>query len=76
MVSIASGGVGQDHMHSCIVKLHDIMQSRSTVFFPWEMHFQCILKSYVCDHAASLRISVNADFSTALKCLASGKKPM
>ena len=34
----------------------------------------CILSSYVCDHTASPRISANADFSTTLKCLASGKK--
>jgi len=31
-----------------------------------------VLSSYVCDHAASPRISVNAD--TMLKCLASGQK--
>jgi len=62
-------------MLSCFVILHDIMKSL-LLFFPWEMHFQCILKSYVRDHAASLRISVNADLSTALKCLASGKKSM
>ena len=30
-----------------------------------------VLSRYVCDHADSLRISVNADLSTALKCLAS-----
>ena len=30
--------------------------------------------SYVCDPAASLTISANADFSSALKCLALGKK--
>jgi len=28
----------------------------------------------VCDHAASPRMSANADYSTTLKCLASGKK--
>ena len=33
-----------------------------------------VLSSYVCDHADSPRISANADLSTALKCLASGKK--
>ena len=27
-----------------------------------------VLSSYVCDHAASLRISVNADLSTMFKC--------
>jgi len=30
-----------------------------------------VLNSYVCDHADSLQISANADFPTALKCLAS-----
>ena len=35
-----------------------------------------VLSSYVCDHAVSLRISVNTDFSTADKYLASGKKPI
>ena len=35
-----------------------------------------VLGSYVCDHAASPRMSVNADFSIALKCLALGKKPI
>ena len=29
------------------------------------------LSSYECDHAALPRISVNADFSTTLKCLVS-----
>ena len=29
-----------------------------------------VLSSYACDHAASPRMSVNADFSTALECLA------
>ena len=33
-----------------------------------------VLSSYGCDHAVSLRISVTADFSTADKYLASGKK--
>jgi len=33
-----------------------------------------VLSSYGCDHAVSLRISVNADFSTADKYFASGKK--
>ena len=33
-----------------------------------------VLSSYVGDHAALLRMSANADFSTLLKCLASGKK--
>ena len=33
-----------------------------------------VLSSYVRDHAALLRMSANADFSTPLKCLASGKK--
>jgi len=39
----------------------------STIYMP------VVLSSYVCDHAASPRMSANADFSTALKCLASGK---
>ena len=33
-----------------------------------------VLSSYVRDHAALPRMSANADFSTLLKCLASGKK--
>jgi len=33
-----------------------------------------VLSSYVRDHAALPRILANADFSTPLKCLASGKK--
>jgi len=33
-----------------------------------------VLSSYVHDHAALLRMSANADFSTPLKCLASDKK--
>ena len=33
-----------------------------------------VLSSYVGDHAALPRMSENADFSTLLKCLASGKK--
>ena len=33
-----------------------------------------VLSSYVGDHAALPRMSANADFSTLLKCLASGKK--
>jgi len=33
-----------------------------------------VLSSYVGDHAALPRMSTNADFSTLLKCLASGKK--
>ena len=32
-----------------------------------------VLSSYVRDHAALPRMSANADFSTPLKCLASGK---
>jgi len=32
-----------------------------------------VLTSYVSDHAVSLRISANADFSTTLECLASGE---
>jgi len=38
------------------------------------LYYVLVLSSYVCDHAASLRVSVNADISTALKCLASGKR--
>ena len=33
-----------------------------------------VLSSYVRDHAALPRMSANEDFSTLLKCLASGKK--
>ena len=33
-----------------------------------------VLSSYVRDHAALPRMSANADFSTPLKCLVSGKK--
>jgi len=33
-----------------------------------------VQSSYVRDHAALPRMSANADFSTPLKCLASGKK--
>jgi len=40
------------------------------------LYYVPILSGYVCDHATplSLRISVNADFVTTLKYLASGKK--
>ena len=40
------------------------------------LYYVSVLSSYVCDHAASLRISVNADFyfSTSFKCSALGKK--
>jgi len=36
------------------------------------LYYIPVLSSYVRDHAASPRISVNADFSTPLKCLGSG----
>ena len=36
-------------------------------------YFVPVLSTYVCDHAASLRI-LAADYSTTLKCLASSKK--
>ena len=38
------------------------------------LYYMPVLSSYVCDHAALRRMSANADFSTPLKCLASGKK--
>jgi len=38
------------------------------------LYYMPVPNSCVCDHAAPLRMSVNADLSTALKCLASGKK--
>ena len=38
------------------------------------LHYVPVLSSYVHDHAALPRMSANADFSTLLKCLASGKK--
>jgi len=38
------------------------------------LYYVPVLSSYVHDHAALPRISVNADFSTPLRHLASGKK--
>jgi len=38
------------------------------------LYYIPVQSSYVCDHAASLRISVNADLSTALNCLAWDRK--
>jgi len=38
------------------------------------LYYVPVLSSYVRDHAALPRMSANADFSTLLKCLASGKK--
>ena len=38
------------------------------------LYYVLVLSSYVGDHAALLRMSANADFSTLLKCLASGKR--
>ena len=38
------------------------------------LYYVPVLSSYVRDHAALPRMSANADFSTQLKCLASGKK--
>ena len=38
------------------------------------LYYVPVLRSYVGDHAALPRMSANADFSTLLKCLASGKK--
>jgi len=38
------------------------------------LYYVPVLSSYVGDHAALLRMSANADFSTLLKCLASGRK--
>ena len=38
------------------------------------LYYVPVLSTYVRDHAALPRMSANADFSTPLKCLASGKK--
>ena len=38
------------------------------------LYYVPVLSSYVRDHAALLKTSATADFSTPLKCLASGKK--
>ena len=38
------------------------------------LYYVPVLSSYVCDHAALPRMSANADFSTPLQCLVSGKK--
>jgi len=38
------------------------------------LYYVPVLSSYVGDHAALPRMSANADFSTLLKCLVSGKK--
>jgi len=59
----------------CAILLYDVMQSpafyRGRVSI---LYYVPVLSSYVGDRAALPRMSANADFSTLLKCLASGKK--
>ena len=73
---------GQDKI-TCTIILYDVMQSRSTAFlrgialsmhpeeYPPRKDYERIAyksSSFVRDHAALLRMSANADFSTPLKC--------
>jgi len=62
------------HFH-CILK--STLREKTTnelLISLYILYYLPVLSSYVRDHAALLRMSANADFSTLLKCLASGKK--
>ena len=58
----------------CILKsiLHE--KTTNELLIVSILYYVPVLSSYVRDHAALPRMSANADFSTLLKCLASGKK--
>ena len=65
------GGKTRSHAPSfCMTACKDILLlfSMGEGWVALSMHNVPVLSSYVSDHAALLRISVNADSSTLLKC--------